>query len=133
MTLTGAGRLDRLFEGLPSPLPVLATHEERVEALPPGAVLLAGNDSAPIQAFRLGDSVWGVQFHPEATAAILRELILLRRAPLEADARAHGRAAEGEVERLLRRLERFDARPARRLLGNFVRACLRDREPGRPM
>jgi GMP synthase (glutamine-hydrolysing) len=138
VTLTGAGRLDRLFEGLPSPLPVLATHEDRVEALPPGAVLLAGNDCAPIQAFRLGDSVWGVQFHPEATTAILRELILLRRATLEADARAHGREAhgreaEGEVERLLRRLERFDARPARRLLGNFVRACLRDREPGRPM
>lgn len=135
VNLTGEGRLDRLFEGLPWPLPVLATHEDRVETLPPGAVLLAGNDSAPVQAFRIGESVWGVQFHPEATVEIVRELILQRRQGLEADAREHGRAGEagGEVERLFGLLRRFDARPQRRLLDNFVRICLREREPGRPM
>jgi len=127
---TAAGRLDPLFEGLPSPLPVLATHEDRVETLPPEGVLLAGNDSAPIQAFRVGKRVWGVQFHPEATTDILRDLIRLRRERLEADARAHGREAEGHVDRLLERLQRFDPLPARRLLDNFVRLCLRDREPG---
>ncbi len=133
VTLTAAGRLDPLLEGLPSPLPVLATHEERVETLPPGGVLLASNDSAPIQAFRVGENLWGVQFHPEATTGILRELILLRRERHEADARAHGRQTDGHVDRLLERLERFDSLPARRLLANFVRLCLRDREPGRPM
>jgi GMP synthase (glutamine-hydrolysing) len=131
--LTGEGRLDRLFEGLPWPLPVLATHEDRVETLPPGAVLLAGNDSAPIQAFRIGESVWGVQFHPEATTAILRELIVLRRETLEAAAKARGRPEAGHVEALLGRLGRFDPGPARRLLDNFVRICLTDREPGRTM
>ena len=130
VTLTAAGRLDPLFEGLPSPLPVLATHEDRVETLPPGGVLLAGNDSAPIQAFRAGESVWGVQFHPEATTGILRDLVLLRRERLEADARSHGRETEGHVDRLLARLGRFDPIPARRLLDNFVRLCLRDRSPG---
>ncbi len=140
---TVEGRLDRLFEGLPWPLPVLATHEDRVESLPPGAVLLAGNDSAPVQAFRVGESVWGVQFHPEATVAILRQLILLRRGTLEsgAGARSHesaGRAAAphaaaGNVEALLGRLASFDPAPQRRLLDNFVRICLREREPGRPM
>jgi len=131
VTLTPAGRLDPLFEGLPSPLPILATHEDRVETLPPGGVLLAGNDSAPIQAFRLGENVWGVQFHPEATTGILRELIRLRRDRLEADARAHGRDAEGHVDRLLERLARFDPLPARRLLDNFVRLCLSE-TPRRP-
>jgi GMP synthase (glutamine-hydrolysing) len=131
--LTGEGRLDRLFEGLPWPLPVLATHEDRVESLPQGAVLLAGNDSAPIQAFRIGESVWGVQFHPEATTAILRELILLRRDALEAGVRDRGRAGDDYVEALLGRLEGFDPRPARRLLDNFVRICLSEREPGRTM
>jgi len=121
------------FEGLPSPLPVLATHEDRVESLPTGGVLLAGNDSAPIQAFRVGESVWGVQFHPEATPGILRDLILQRRRVLEEDARAHGLPAEGHVERLLDLLERFEPGPARRMLDNFVRLCLRDREPGRTM
>ena len=131
VTLTPAGRLDPLFEGLPSPLPILATHEDRVETLPPGGVLLAGNDSAPIQAFRLGENVWGVQFHPEATTGILRELIRLRCERLEADARAHGRDAEGHVDRLLERLARFDPLPARRLLDNFVRLCLSE-TPRRP-
>jgi GMP synthase (glutamine-hydrolysing) len=133
VALTEAGLLDPLFEGLPSPLPVLATHEDRVEALPPGGVALAGNAAAPIQAFRAGENVWGVQFHPEATTGILRQLILLRRERLEADQRAHGREAEGHVDGLLRRLERFDPGPARRLLDNFVRLCLRDREPGPTM
>ena len=131
--LTGEGRLDRLFEGLPWPLPVLATHEDRVDSLPQGAVLVAGNDSAPIQAFRIGESVWGVQFHPEATTAILRELILLRREALEAGARDRGREGAGYVEALLGRLEEFDPKPARRLLDNFVGICLREREPGRTM
>jgi GMP synthase (glutamine-hydrolysing) len=133
VTTTGEARLDPLFEGLPSLLPVLATHEDRVETLPPGGVLLAGNDSAPIQAFRTGENLWGVQFHPEATPAILRELILLRRRALEEDARTQGLSAEGHVERLLERLERFDPGPTRRLLDNFVRLCLRDREAGRTM
>jgi len=133
VTPTLEARLDPLFEGLPSQLPVLATHEDRVESLPPGGVLLAGNDSAPIQAFRVGESVWGVQFHPEATRAILRDLIPLRRRVLEEDAQAHGLPAEGHVERLLERLERFEPGPARRLLDNFVRLCLREREPGRTM
>jgi GMP synthase (glutamine-hydrolysing) len=133
VTLTAEGRLDRLFEGLPSPLPVLATHEDRVETIPPGAVLLAGNDSAPIQTFRIGEYVWGVQFHPEASTGILRELILLRRERLEADAAAHGLPAAGHSERLLDRLGRFDPAPSRRLLDNFVRLCLRDRTPDRMM
>src|SRR5882672_10899146 len=120
VTLSAAARLDPLFEGLPSPLPVLATHEDRVETLPPGGVLLAGNDSAPIQAFRVGENVWGVQFHPEATTGILGELIQLRRELLEADAGARGLAAAGHVERLIARLGEFDPHPARRLLDNFV-------------
>jgi GMP synthase (glutamine-hydrolysing) len=133
VTLRPGAVLDPLFEGLPSPLAVLATHEDRVESLPPECVVLAGNDSAPIQAFRAGESVWGVQFHPEATTGILRRLITLRRERLEEDARGRGLPVEGHVERLLDRLGTFDRRPARRLLDNFVRVCLRGREPGRTM
>jgi len=133
VTLTREGRLDPLFEGQTSPMPVLATHEDRIESLPPGSVSLAGNDSAPHQAFRVGESVWGVQFHPEATPAILRALILLRRDLLEEDALGRRLPAEGHVERLLERLGRFDRHPARRLLDRFVRLCLDARGPGRTM
>ena len=33
--------------------------------MPPGAVLLAGNDFEPHHAFRVGARAWGIQFHPE--------------------------------------------------------------------
>ncbi len=41
-------------------------------ALPPGAVLLATGDEFPNQAFRYGDHVFGLQFHPEVTPAIFQ-------------------------------------------------------------
>jgi GMP synthase-like glutamine amidotransferase len=37
---------------------------------PPGGVTLADTDVCE-QAFRLGDSAWGIQFHPEATVPML--------------------------------------------------------------
>jgi GMP synthase-like glutamine amidotransferase len=42
--------------------------------LPDGAVALAGN-AAGLQGFRLGSSVWGVQFHPEVTEPQLERWI----------------------------------------------------------
>jgi GMP synthase (glutamine-hydrolysing) len=121
--LRPAAGSDPLFAGIASPMPVLATHEDRIEELPAGAVLLAGNRSAPAQAFRLGACHWGVQFHPEATGAILQRLIRLRGARLEEDAVRRGLPAQGHVERLVADLRGFTAEPARRLLDNFVGIC----------
>lgn len=121
--LTDAARNDPLFEGAVSPLPVLATHEDRVERLPPGAVLLAGNANTPVQAFRIGERMWGVQFHPEASTGLIASLIRLRRTGLEDDARSHGKQAEGHIDRLLSGLERFDSTAGRKVLDRFVEFC----------
>ena len=43
-------------------------HQDTVE-LPEGAVLLARGDRVPVQAFRVGDRAWGVQFHFEVDRA----------------------------------------------------------------
>lgn len=48
-------------------------HQDWVATLPNDAVVLAGSQDCPVQAFRVGDSVYGVQFHPEIDAAIFKE------------------------------------------------------------
>lgn len=123
VSLTPGAREDRLFAGLPSPLQVLATHQDRVETMPPGAVHLAGNEVTPVQAFRVGRMVWGVQFHPEATTAILDRLIRLRRETLERDLLRRGVTPDGHVGRILAGLSRFDATPDIRLLDRFIGIC----------
>ena len=45
-------------------------HKDYITDLPDDAVVLGGNDSCPIQAFRIGTNVYGVQFHPEVNGEI---------------------------------------------------------------
>ena len=56
---------DPLFHGLPVRFVAPAVHAQSVRELPPGAVLLAGNEFEPHHAFRVGANAWGIQFHPE--------------------------------------------------------------------
>jgi len=56
---------DPLFGGLPARFPAHVVHRQSALQLPAGAVRLASNAWEPNQAFRIGDSAWGVQFHPE--------------------------------------------------------------------
>jgi hypothetical protein len=44
-----------------------------VTRLPDDAVLLASSDRYAVQAFRLGDVAWGVQFHFEATLPMISD------------------------------------------------------------
>jgi len=45
-------------------------HKDYITDLPDEAVVLAGNDACPVQAFRIGQNVYGVQFHPEIDSEI---------------------------------------------------------------
>jgi GMP synthase (glutamine-hydrolysing) len=67
--LTEAGQADPVLGALPARFDALEWHSYAFE-LPAGAELLARSPVCP-QAFRLGDTTWGVQFHPEATLAML--------------------------------------------------------------
>lgn len=62
---------DELFGGLPEEMHVHAVHRQSVRRLPPGAILLAGNDFEPHHAYRIGRTAWGVQFHPEFSAQVM--------------------------------------------------------------
>ena len=62
---TDAGAADPVFSALPARFEGLIWHHYAHD-LPDGAVALA-HSAASLQAFRLGDACWGVQFHPEVT------------------------------------------------------------------
>lgn len=64
-------RRDQLFRGLPERFPSFQWHSWQF-ALPRGGVPLARNRLC-LQAFRLGETAWGVQFHPEPTPEDLAE------------------------------------------------------------
>lgn len=51
------------------PVSALTYHQDAVTQLPPDAELLATGDAYPVQAFRVGECAWGVQYHPEVSVA----------------------------------------------------------------
>jgi GMP synthase (glutamine-hydrolysing) len=65
VALTEAGLADPVLSALPPRFEALQWHHYG-HGLPGGAVALAEN-AASLQAFRLGETCWGVQFHPEVT------------------------------------------------------------------
>jgi GMP synthase (glutamine-hydrolysing) len=86
--LTEAGRKDPLFSWAgEAELEVQATHMDAVDPLPGGATVLASNENSAAQAYRLSETVAGVQFHPELWPAAMRDLILSRREKLRAEGR----------------------------------------------
>ncbi len=56
---------DRLFEDLPSELPVWMSHGDRVLRMPAGFKALASSGNSPLAAFTDGRGILGIQFHPE--------------------------------------------------------------------
>lgn len=54
-------------------LPVVHWHHDTVTKLPSDAVLLASSDAYRVQAYRVGDVAWGLQFHVEATPEMVRD------------------------------------------------------------
>lgn len=71
VALTDEGRRDALFAGITSDFPAFQWHHDSFD-IPAGGVLLAASAACPHEAFRVGDSAWGVQFHPEVTEELIR-------------------------------------------------------------
>lgn len=58
---------DHLFAELPDSFKAYVGHKEAVEQAPAHATLLATSELCPIQMYRIGNHVYGTQFHPELT------------------------------------------------------------------
>ncbi|WP_298270327.1 type 1 glutamine amidotransferase [Geobacter sp.] len=70
VVLTPAGESDPLFAGISREFSTFQWHNDTF-AIPRGGVLLASSPACPNQAFRVGKAAYGLQFHPEVTAAIV--------------------------------------------------------------
>jgi GMP synthase (glutamine-hydrolysing) len=116
--LTPAGRADPLFARVGGTFEAQATHEDELVDAPAELEVLASNAATRIQAFRVGDRVRGVQFHPELDAATMRALVLARAGALEAESRERGADPRGRVAALLAGIR--EAPAGRRILQAFV-------------
>src|SRR5262245_27604662 len=107
VALTSAGRVDRLFAGMPDPLEAVAWHDDGF-GIPDGAVALAGSVGCAHQAFRFGKRAFGLQFHPEVSPAMLAAWIEAAStdrsvdwAALQAGVEARAAALRAQAERLV--------------------------------
>jgi len=100
---------DALLHDLPPRFDAHVVHRQSALRLPEGAVRLAGNAFEPTQAFRIGDTAWGVQFHPEFDADVMRNYV-------DTVGREHGIADRDAL-----RARVGDTEVAAQLLGRFAR------------
>lgn len=113
---------DDLFGGLTGGFAAHTTHLQTVLAPPPQAQVLARSERDDCQAFRWGEAVWGVQFHPEFSTGMMRGYI---------QARADALANEGTCHRgLLRSVK--PAPLARRVLRRFIHVARQRARKGDP-
>ena len=110
VALTEAGTADPVFSALPERFDGLLWHHYAHD-LPDGAVALA-HSAASLQAFRLGETCWGVQFHPEVTEPQLGRWIADESDPLP-----HRERLQVETRRQIGRWNELGRRLCRAFLG----------------
>ncbi len=118
--LRRTGEPDPVFGDLPVTSRAAQFHQDAVTRLPEGAVRLLEGEVYPVQAFRVGECAWGVQFHPEVGA---EQMAAWAREVPEMLAQA-GRAEAELVEEMVCAQDELDAtwEPAARRWAEQVRA-----------
>ncbi|KQC06627.1 MAG: hypothetical protein APR54_06950 [Candidatus Cloacimonas sp. SDB] len=74
--LNSAGKKDQLLSYFYPKFKAQVSHVQSVIELPEKCVVLASSAQEPIQAFRYGHHIWGIQFHPEFDEKLLTEIVL---------------------------------------------------------
>jgi len=105
---------DPLFDGVPERFEANVTHVDSVVRLPPGALSLARSALEDHHAVRFAEACYGVQFHPEMDAEVMRTYVEARRGILDAEGFA--------VDAMLASVQ--EAEHGRETLRNFVRRFL---------
>lgn len=110
--LTQEGTMDPLLQGVPSRFNALTGHAESVEELATGAKLLATGPTCPVQMFRINDTTWATQFHPELDAQGL--------ATRMQEYLHNGYFAPEEYDEIVAHISSVDVAPVRQIMRNFV-------------
>ena len=63
--LNDQGKKSLLFKNIPASFYAVEGHKDSVTKLPQDAVLLASSDRCHVQAYRIKNNIYGLQFHPE--------------------------------------------------------------------
>jgi len=80
-TLTDDGMLDPLFKGFSKRFPAMYSHFQYVKTAPEGGLMLAkssNHKNKSMQAYRIGDRTYGVQFHPDYNTDNITEIVRAR-------------------------------------------------------
>jgi len=111
---------DPIFDGVPALCTCFQWHGAEVKRLPDGAVRLAASEACPVQAFRLGEAAYGLQFHMELTPSTAADWAHL---PEYAAALERVRGPGGLVEIQAEVARHFPALhgAAQTIFGNFLR------------
>jgi GMP synthase (glutamine-hydrolysing) len=96
--LNGDSARDPLLKNSPTAFKAHASHSQSVIQLPPDAVLLASSKNEPNHAFSIGPHAWGLQFHPEFDADIMRTYIHEFAGLMETHGQDPQKAADAVVE-----------------------------------
>jgi GMP synthase (glutamine-hydrolysing) len=68
VSLTAAGKDDRLFSGLPDSFVAQYGHKDSITEIPSGVTVLVKGGACEASALRYSDRIYTLQFHPELTA-----------------------------------------------------------------
>ncbi len=111
---TPEGAEDPLFAAAGPRFHAFTAHKEGSTQPPPGAVLLAGNDACPVQAYRVGADLYATQFHPEPSPRDFADRMVFYRTTGYFDPDAFHTVQEAILESVVtepsRILHRFGAR-----------------------
>lgn len=109
---TTHGIHDHLTRDMPDSFKAYVGHKEAVEIAPQHVTILASSESCPYQLVRVGNNVYGTQFHPELNAESLA---------LRINAYKHrGYFAPEEADSLIAEGYRHDVSLSNQLLRRFV-------------
>lgn len=113
LTMTEAGQADPILEGIPHQFRSFVGHKEACSVLPETATLLVSGTNCPNQMFRVGQNLYGTQFHPELDAEALETRLRVYK--------NHGYVKPEDFDSIIEEIYTYDVSASHKIIENFIR------------